>query len=164
MSFQYKFAKDFSADYTKTGKTSLNFRLINQRSDFSFALFSGGLSNVSPCLSTFLVICIEFYSSCLKLIILYFSHGVLCCPVEITYFLLVLMPKNLSENQITLQILINFVLLLYSAKIVGRLKHYSFCESKGTFVSSPLPREVLEWSKFIISFLFADIKLMIGYY
>ncbi|KAG2678540.1 hypothetical protein I3760_11G007400 [Carya illinoinensis] len=42
---KYKFAKDFSAEYTKTGKASLNFRLINQRSDFSFALFSGGLSN-----------------------------------------------------------------------------------------------------------------------
>ncbi|XP_019462464.1 PREDICTED: nucleotide pyrophosphatase/phosphodiesterase-like [Lupinus angustifolius] len=29
----------------KTGKASLKFQLINQRADFSFALFSGGLSN-----------------------------------------------------------------------------------------------------------------------
>ncbi|KAG2678538.1 hypothetical protein I3760_11G007300 [Carya illinoinensis] len=42
---KYKFANDSTADYTKTGKASLKFRLINQRSDFSFALFSGGLSN-----------------------------------------------------------------------------------------------------------------------
>ncbi|KAF5476554.1 hypothetical protein F2P56_003298 [Juglans regia] len=42
---KYKFVKDSSAEYTKTGKASLKFQLINQRSDFSFALFSGGLSN-----------------------------------------------------------------------------------------------------------------------
>lgn len=44
--FQYKYAKDSNPDYTKTGKASLKFLLINQRADFSFALFSGGLSNV----------------------------------------------------------------------------------------------------------------------
>ena len=49
--FQYKFANDSNAEYTKTGKASLKFRLINQRADFSIALFSGGLSNVSHCLS-----------------------------------------------------------------------------------------------------------------
>ncbi|CAI0446462.1 unnamed protein product, partial [Linum tenue] len=34
-----------SSKYVKTGKGSLKFQLINQRQDFSFALFSGGLSN-----------------------------------------------------------------------------------------------------------------------
>lgn len=47
---QYKFANDSDAGYTKTGKASLKFQLINQRADFSFALFSGGLSNVRPSL------------------------------------------------------------------------------------------------------------------
>lgn len=47
--FQYKYANESNSDYTKTGKATLNFRLINQRSDFSFGLFSGGLSNVSSC-------------------------------------------------------------------------------------------------------------------
>ncbi|XP_030542263.1 probable inactive purple acid phosphatase 27 [Rhodamnia argentea] len=42
---KYKFANESSSDYTKTGNASLEFQLINQRSDFSFALFSGGLSN-----------------------------------------------------------------------------------------------------------------------
>lgn len=42
---KYKFANDSDAGYTKTGKASLKFQLINQRADFSFALFSGGLSN-----------------------------------------------------------------------------------------------------------------------
>lgn len=48
---QFKYANYKNANYTKTGKTSLKFQLINQRGDFSFALFSGGLSNVSifPC-------------------------------------------------------------------------------------------------------------------
>ncbi|PRQ16989.1 putative phosphodiesterase I [Rosa chinensis] len=41
----YRFANDSNSDYSKTGKTSLKFQLINQREDFSFALFSGGLSN-----------------------------------------------------------------------------------------------------------------------
>lgn len=44
--FQYKYAKQDNPDYTKTGNASLKFQLINQRADFSFALFSGGLSNV----------------------------------------------------------------------------------------------------------------------
>jgi hypothetical protein len=47
--FQYKFANESNGGYSKTGKTSLKFRLINQRADFSFALFSGGLLNVSSC-------------------------------------------------------------------------------------------------------------------
>ncbi|KAL6182624.1 hypothetical protein ACLB2K_044039 [Fragaria x ananassa] len=34
-----------SRGYTKTGIATLKFQLINQRADFSFALFSGGLSN-----------------------------------------------------------------------------------------------------------------------
>ncbi|KAB2620332.1 inactive purple acid phosphatase 27 [Pyrus ussuriensis x Pyrus communis] len=41
---KYRFANDSNAGYTKTGKASLRFQLINQRADFSFALFSGGLS------------------------------------------------------------------------------------------------------------------------
>ncbi|XP_009368528.3 probable inactive purple acid phosphatase 27 [Pyrus x bretschneideri] len=41
---KYRFANDSNAGYTKTGKASLKFQLINQRADFSFALFSGGLS------------------------------------------------------------------------------------------------------------------------
>ncbi|GAB2223667.1 hypothetical protein Droror1_Dr00004405 [Drosera rotundifolia] len=42
---KYNYANYSSSDYTKTGKASLKFQLINQRSDFSFALFSGGLSS-----------------------------------------------------------------------------------------------------------------------
>ncbi|KAM3704210.1 hypothetical protein ACB098_04G156000 [Castanea mollissima] len=42
---KYKFANDSNAEYTRTGKASLKFRLINQRADFSISLFSGGLSN-----------------------------------------------------------------------------------------------------------------------
>ncbi|KAM4107654.1 hypothetical protein ACB094_04G162200 [Castanea mollissima] len=42
---KYKFANDSNAAYTRTGKASLKFRLINQRADFSISLFSGGLSN-----------------------------------------------------------------------------------------------------------------------
>ncbi|CAN6585564.1 unnamed protein product [Malus baccata var. baccata] len=42
---QYKYATDSNPNYTTTGKSSLKFQLINQRADFSFALFSGGLSN-----------------------------------------------------------------------------------------------------------------------
>ena len=45
---QYMFANNYNSQYTKTGKASLKFQLINQRADFSFALFSGGLSNVCP--------------------------------------------------------------------------------------------------------------------
>ncbi|KAL0011443.1 hypothetical protein SO802_006551 [Lithocarpus litseifolius] len=35
-----------NSQYASTGKASLRFQLINQRADFSFALFSGGLANV----------------------------------------------------------------------------------------------------------------------
>ncbi|KAL0329422.1 UNVERIFIED_CONTAM: putative inactive purple acid phosphatase 27 [Sesamum radiatum] len=42
---KYQYANYSSADYAKTGKASLKFQLINQRADFSFALFGGGLSN-----------------------------------------------------------------------------------------------------------------------
>ncbi|KAK1295223.1 putative inactive purple acid phosphatase 27 [Acorus calamus] len=42
---KYQFAKYLSPNYPNTGKGSLKFRLINQRYDFAFALFSGGLSN-----------------------------------------------------------------------------------------------------------------------
>lgn len=44
---KYKFANDSdsNSNYTRTGKVSLKFQLINQRGDFAFALFSGGLSN-----------------------------------------------------------------------------------------------------------------------
>ncbi|KAF7833979.1 putative inactive purple acid phosphatase 27 [Senna tora] len=42
---KYKFANDSNSNYRKTGKSSLTFQLINQRADFSFALFSGGLLN-----------------------------------------------------------------------------------------------------------------------
>ncbi|XP_016453618.1 putative inactive purple acid phosphatase 27 [Nicotiana tabacum] len=42
---KFKFANYSNDKYTETGKTSLSFRLINQRGDFSFALFSRGLSN-----------------------------------------------------------------------------------------------------------------------
>ncbi|KAM4107649.1 hypothetical protein ACB094_04G161800 [Castanea mollissima] len=42
---KYKYANFSNSKYSKTGKNSLKFELINQRADFSFALFSGGLSN-----------------------------------------------------------------------------------------------------------------------
>ncbi|KAK4369649.1 hypothetical protein RND71_013441 [Anisodus tanguticus] len=42
---KYNFANFSNSNYVKTGKTSLKFQLINQRADFSFALFTGGLSN-----------------------------------------------------------------------------------------------------------------------
>ncbi|KAL0313163.1 UNVERIFIED_CONTAM: putative inactive purple acid phosphatase 27, partial [Sesamum radiatum] len=42
---KYQYANYSNADYAKTGKASLKFQLINQRADFSFALFGGGLSN-----------------------------------------------------------------------------------------------------------------------
>ncbi|KAF8399953.1 hypothetical protein HHK36_015825 [Tetracentron sinense] len=42
---KYTYANYSNPDYAKTGKSSFNFQLINQRADFSFALFSGGLSN-----------------------------------------------------------------------------------------------------------------------
>ncbi|KAF7838174.1 nucleotide pyrophosphatase/phosphodiesterase-like [Senna tora] len=42
---KYKYANHSNSNYTNTGKAILKFQLINQRADFSFALFSGGLSN-----------------------------------------------------------------------------------------------------------------------
>ncbi|KDP30918.1 hypothetical protein JCGZ_11294 [Jatropha curcas] len=42
---KYKYATDSNSQYTKTGQSTLKFQLINQRADFSFALFSGGLAN-----------------------------------------------------------------------------------------------------------------------
>nr|POE73257.1 putative inactive purple acid phosphatase 1 [Quercus suber] len=42
---KYQFANYSSPKYKDTGKGYLKLQLINQRSDFSFALFSGGLSN-----------------------------------------------------------------------------------------------------------------------
>ncbi|XP_071918389.1 probable inactive purple acid phosphatase 27 [Coffea arabica] len=44
---KYQFANFSSSSYIKTGEASIKFQLINQRADFSFALFSGGLSNPS---------------------------------------------------------------------------------------------------------------------
>ncbi|KAI3850265.1 hypothetical protein MKX03_002823 [Papaver bracteatum] len=41
---KYRFANHSTPDYVNTGNGSLRFRLINQRYDFAFALFSGGLS------------------------------------------------------------------------------------------------------------------------
>ncbi|CAA3027841.1 probable inactive purple acid phosphatase 27 [Olea europaea subsp. europaea] len=42
---KYKYANHSNPDYTSTKKASVRFQLINQREDFSFALFAGGLSN-----------------------------------------------------------------------------------------------------------------------
>ncbi|KAK9668903.1 hypothetical protein RND81_13G094900 [Saponaria officinalis] len=42
---KYKFVNSSNLDYAKNGKATLRFQLINQRADFAFALFSGGLSN-----------------------------------------------------------------------------------------------------------------------
>uniref|UniRef100_A0A7N1A3F6 Purple acid phosphatase n=2 Tax=Kalanchoe fedtschenkoi TaxID=63787 RepID=A0A7N1A3F6_KALFE len=42
---KYMFANHSNSDYIKTGQASLKLVLINQRADFSFALFSGGLSS-----------------------------------------------------------------------------------------------------------------------
>ncbi|GLT53052.1 hypothetical protein SLA2020_263490 [Shorea laevis] len=42
---KFKFANFSNSKYAKTGKAVLKFQLINQRADFSFAVFSGGLSN-----------------------------------------------------------------------------------------------------------------------
>ncbi|KAI0528610.1 hypothetical protein KFK09_001152 [Dendrobium nobile] len=41
---KYQFANYSNAEYIKTGKVTLRFQMINQRSDFSFALFRGGLA------------------------------------------------------------------------------------------------------------------------
>ncbi|KAK8306549.1 hypothetical protein V6Z11_D03G134900 [Gossypium hirsutum] len=40
---KYKYANESSSSYAKTGTASLRFQLINQRADFSFALFSAPL-------------------------------------------------------------------------------------------------------------------------
>ncbi|RZC71835.1 hypothetical protein C5167_034998 [Papaver somniferum] len=40
----YQFANHSTPDYVNTGNGSLRFRLIDQRYDFAFALFSGGLA------------------------------------------------------------------------------------------------------------------------
>jgi hypothetical protein len=45
-SLQYQFANFKNDGYNNTGKGYLKLQLINQREDFSFALFSGGLSKV----------------------------------------------------------------------------------------------------------------------
>ncbi|XP_071731767.1 nucleotide pyrophosphatase/phosphodiesterase-like [Rutidosis leptorrhynchoides] len=42
---KYMFANQTNLLYTTTGRSSLNFQIINQRSDFTFALFTGGLEN-----------------------------------------------------------------------------------------------------------------------
>ncbi|KAK1271711.1 putative inactive purple acid phosphatase 27 [Acorus gramineus] len=42
---KFQIANYSSPDYTKTGKSSLKLQLINQRADFSFALFSSGFMN-----------------------------------------------------------------------------------------------------------------------
>jgi len=42
---KFQFANYTSRNYEHTGKGSLRLQLINQREDFSFALFSGGLLN-----------------------------------------------------------------------------------------------------------------------
>ncbi|XP_022135476.1 nucleotide pyrophosphatase/phosphodiesterase-like isoform X4 [Momordica charantia] len=42
---KFNYANYSNPNYARTGKASLVFQLINQRADFSFALFSGGLSN-----------------------------------------------------------------------------------------------------------------------
>ncbi|KAL5553634.1 hypothetical protein UlMin_041035, partial [Ulmus minor] len=41
---KFQYANYSSPSYKSTGKGSLRLQLINQRSDFSFALFSGGIS------------------------------------------------------------------------------------------------------------------------
>lgn len=46
---QFQYANYSNPKYRSTGKGSLKLQLINQRSDFSFAVFSGGLLKV--CLS-----------------------------------------------------------------------------------------------------------------
>ncbi|XP_024632642.1 uncharacterized protein [Medicago truncatula] len=47
---EFQNASYLNPQYKTTGKGFLKLQLINQRSDFSFALFSGGLSNVRPSL------------------------------------------------------------------------------------------------------------------
>ncbi|AES64256.1 transmembrane protein, putative [Medicago truncatula] len=50
MAAGFQNASYLNPQYKTTGKGFLKLQLINQRSDFSFALFSGGLSNVRPSL------------------------------------------------------------------------------------------------------------------
>jgi hypothetical protein len=64
--FQFQYANFSSHSYKNTGKGSLKLQLINQRSDFSFALFTGGLANVSsyklyPVISLFIKLIIHCY-------------------------------------------------------------------------------------------------------
>ncbi|KAL9996408.1 putative phosphodiesterase I [Helianthus debilis subsp. tardiflorus] len=42
---KYKYANHSTADYVRRGKATLSFQIINQRADFSFALFTGGFKN-----------------------------------------------------------------------------------------------------------------------
>lgn len=42
---KYQYANFTSSDYEKTGRGTLHFRLINQRSDFSFGYFSGDVTS-----------------------------------------------------------------------------------------------------------------------
>ena len=42
---QYQYA-NYSANYISWGKGNVRLQLINQHSDFAFALFTGGLDNV----------------------------------------------------------------------------------------------------------------------
>ncbi|XP_076895163.1 putative inactive purple acid phosphatase 27 [Bidens hawaiensis] len=42
---KYKFANHSTVDYVHRGKATLSFQIINQRADFSFALFTGGFEN-----------------------------------------------------------------------------------------------------------------------
>ncbi|GKA23229.1 nucleotide pyrophosphatase/phosphodiesterase-like protein [Tanacetum coccineum] len=42
---KYMFANQSSSNYISTGKTTLSFQIINQRADFAFVLFTGGLEN-----------------------------------------------------------------------------------------------------------------------
>eukprot|EP00249_Psilotum_nudum_P009523 c21990_g1_i1 orf=205-1986(+) len=42
---KYQYANFSSLDYVEKGEGSLNIRLINQRADFAFALFTGGIEN-----------------------------------------------------------------------------------------------------------------------
>lgn len=41
------YANHSGSNYITAGKAKLSFQIINQRADFSFALFTGGLENVS---------------------------------------------------------------------------------------------------------------------
>ncbi|KAK1422387.1 hypothetical protein QVD17_25476 [Tagetes erecta] len=42
---KYKFANHSTPDYVHRGRATLSFQIINQRADFSFALFTGGFEN-----------------------------------------------------------------------------------------------------------------------